>query len=163
MPLTHPLGNSTGRKCDGYPTETCSWRQSPESKQPVAVMPKANLFRTEHEMRSYQFFHERTLSQITSLAHNDFWSRLVLQAAHTEPTIRHAIVALSEFHRRFLLLPGEGASNEPHFALWHYNRAINKVLRAVDSHDSLYLRLICCVVFVSIEVSDLILIRDQAN
>jgi len=126
-------------------------------------MPKASLFRTEHEMRSYQFFYERTLSQIMSLAHNDFWSRLVLQAAHSEPTIRHAIVALSEFHRRFLLLPGEGANNEPRFALWHYNTAIKKVLRVIDNHDSLYLRLICCVVFVSIEVRNLILIRDQAD
>ena len=115
-------------------------------------MPTAQLYQNEHEMRSYQFFHERTLCQIMSLAHNDFWSRLVLQIAHTEPSIRHGIVALSEFHRKFLRLE-EGGHREPRFGLWHYNAAIKNLLSAVDNHESLYVRLICSLIFVSIEVA----------
>ncbi|EHK20464.1 uncharacterized protein TRIVIDRAFT_68999 [Trichoderma virens Gv29-8] len=58
---------------------------------------------------------------------DDFWSTRVLQMAYSESCIRHALIALSAYHERYIYCsPGSDYS----FALRHYNFAINGLSNA---------------------------------
>ena len=118
----------------------------------LVVAPKTVISSNAEELRSLHSFRERALFQITSFAHDDFWSKLVLQVAHTEPSVRHAVFALSYFHERYRSgnrLIGSGSD----FGLKQYNLAIRTLLGAPEGPNHLCARAICCVVFIIIEVS----------
>ena len=87
---------------------------------------------------------------MTFLSYGDFWSWLVLSVADTEPVVRHALYALSELHEQFLSDRGS-RGRESRFALRQYNTAI-RLLRHDTGSSSPLVYLLCCLIFVSIEV-----------
>ena len=88
---------------------------------------------------------------MTIVPMDDFWSRLVLQVAHTEPSVRHALFALSGFHEHFLL--GKASDGlQSRYARVQYDLAIKNLLSASQGPDILCAQLICCLAFISIEV-----------
>jgi hypothetical protein len=94
---------------------------------------------------------------------SDFWSRLVMQISHVEPTIRHAVMAVSFLHEQSeasARAPTFGsrilplvADPQNKFALQHYNSAIRCLVENVDSrHDQAEeLALLTCLLFICIE------------
>ncbi|KAI1322554.1 hypothetical protein F5Y16DRAFT_37529 [Xylariaceae sp. FL0255] len=117
---------STGRVCDGYdalndamqPTLTMGPSEHPD------IMPRAQ--------QSFANFVHHTWPQLAGFFKSDFWDRIVLQAAHHEPTVRHAVVALGSCY-------GNATAQ---FARGHYNLAIkqlvdpnlNGIERSIDTY-----------------------------
>lgn len=88
---------------------------------------------------------------MTSFFKDDFWSRTVLQIAHQEPTVRHALVALSALHEG---LPRNDFNRQwMHPGLHQYNLALQGLREIPQDHEFLHVHLLCCLLFVSIEVS----------
>ncbi|KAF5584092.1 Zn(2)-C6 fungal-type DNA-binding domain-containing protein [Fusarium pseudocircinatum] len=124
---------STGRTCDGY-EEAAAGQQS-------QIQTVIGGYSNSQEARSIQFFIERTLSQLTSFFPDEFWGISVLQVAHCEPSISHALVSFAAYHEAFTNgIPGDKIP----FALKHYNLSI-KELQA--SHGSLsHVHLVSCLI-----------------
>ena len=145
-------GISTGRHCDGYSGESPkSWDSPPN----IAPMPCTVVAKTDPERRSFQFFRERTLSQLTASFAEELWDKTIFQVAETEPSIRHAMFALSGFHEHFLNSHKHNADMQLGFALTQYNLAIRELL-CFDSgrgHTSIVIHLVSCLIFIAIEVS----------
>ena len=55
-------------------------------------------FENVTEKRYFQFFRERTIVQTINMTDGQFWDRVLLQACHKEPAIKHAVLALSSLH-----------------------------------------------------------------
>ncbi len=119
------------RTCDGYLSET-----APLSRRDLAVVvrqlqivgPAARVLggpQPAEDPACFDFFRTRTADMTGTFFPSDFWSRLVLQAAHAEPAIWRVAVALGAMHRF-----GEGASQRQdaahfkQFALGHYAQAM---------------------------------------
>ena len=111
------------------------------------------------ERRCFDFFLNRTASQLTGLWDSDFWSCLLLRATHHHPAIRHAILALGSLHERFeagdsSVLNPIWDKQEGGFALKQYNYAIQQLVKpASESHQAVDVCLIACMLFACFEVS----------
>lgn len=156
----------TGRKCDGYsvvygdpkPTNgICAVAEPGNSAMVVLPRPVFNTQGSEEERRCFDFFLNRTVSQLSGFWHSDFWDCLVLRATHHQPAIRHAVLALGSLHERFeagdnsVMNPiwnkGEGG-----FALKHYNQAIQQLTKpASEGQRALDVCLIACMLFACFE------------
>lgn len=166
---------STGRKCDGYEqiahatnggrNRTPDSSTSDFSLDAVLCNPSTSISKCSREQRSFQFFLERTVTQFTTFFPSNLWTEIVLQVAYCEPSIRHAVFALSAFHEHFL--EEHGAINkgglvedtaEGSFALSQYNLAIRKLVDPQSPVSEISLQakvvnLISCLMFFGIEVN----------
>lgn len=117
---------------------------------PVPASLSARLSQSPHELRSLQFFMEKTIPQFTSFFPDTLWNNLILRLAHSETSIQHALLALSSFHERFLRpKPGEVDSS---FALSQYNKAIKGLISTSQSPSAVVINLASCLIFFCIEV-----------
>ncbi|KAH6661583.1 hypothetical protein B0J14DRAFT_611993 [Halenospora varia] len=160
---------STGRKCEGYPpVSTPSPRESrspPPAPNPDLASEKTlgslSLYRlswevpgNDAERRSFCYLRERAIYDISGYFESDFWDRLVLQISHTEPAVRHALLALSSLCETY-------ESQDPtddhdkfreHFALQQYNKAVRLLADSLSTSQSqLDVILTSCLVFVWLE------------
>lgn len=103
--------------------------------------------------RSFAFFVRRSSPQLAGFFGSDFWERLVLQAAHHETAIRHAIVAIGSSHELLETQPGTKDMDRT-FALEQYNFAIRDLLNPTvrNRERSVELCLISCILFTCFEV-----------
>jgi hypothetical protein len=145
-------GTSTGRACDGYePIEQKPGRSS-KSRGNLALIRVGTTCGSEEETRYLQFFFEKTLMQFQTFFPDDLWSRCLPQIAESESCIRHALVALSSYHRRYIdrQVQDGGAS----FALGQYNLAIKGLVRSPQGPPQPpHIYLVSCLIFICIEVS----------
>lgn len=81
------------------------------------------------ERRSFDFFCKQIVVVLSGIFDPSFWTRLVLQAAHHEPAIRHAVVALGALHES-----SEVRSRvEPSiFAMQQYGKAIGCLVKLLQ-------------------------------
>ena len=120
--------------------------------------PNPNHLASEEERRCFNFFRSRTSVQISGFFSSEIWDRLILQATHYEPAIRHAVLALGSLHERFLeedqsLRKPTWSRDEGGFALEHYNLAIQSLMNPVNSGRlNIDVCLIACMLFCSFEV-----------
>ncbi|KAH6682480.1 hypothetical protein B0J14DRAFT_573682 [Halenospora varia] len=166
--------SKTGRKCDGYqsqtqqqplvprPQPTSSFTPSGKVALPVVVplMPliTSETFNDPLERRSFAYFMQHTIPQLSGILTSDFWSRLVMQTAHYEPAIKHAVVALGSLHESFRR--GEShtqelslSKTERTFATSQYVRAIGLLVGPEQKEkQKMDVALIACVLFVCFEV-----------
>jgi hypothetical protein len=108
-------------------------------------------------VRSYDFFRRCTGPQLAGpfskySSNTSIWTTIILQAAHSEPAIIHAVVALGALHESF------GNHQDPHaatseYAVQHYNRAIGRVvgLSFAKSADHFDIVLMTCILFAAFE------------
>lgn len=107
--------------------------------------------------RSYSFFVLQTRPQLAGFFGSDFWEKLVLQAAHHEPAVRHALVAIGSAHE----MSGHRSKTVDvdcrTFALEQYNLAIRALLGplARDGERAVDVCLISCILFACFEVSQI--------
>ncbi|OAP64128.1 hypothetical protein AYL99_00100 [Fonsecaea erecta] len=87
------------------------------------------------EKRSFNFFRNRTAGELSGYFCPQLWSRFVLNTAHHEDAIKHAVISIGGLHELFLLpSPSEDASLLA-FAMQHYGRAMHHVVR-LDTNKS---------------------------
>jgi hypothetical protein len=96
---------------------------------------------------------------------DEFWQRLLLQATHHEPAIRHAAVAVGALHERFensldanLTFKLNEKKTQDAFALQQYSKAIKALLgpQEVQGKQVADVPLMTCVLFIYFEVSPFI-------
>ena len=110
------------------------------------------------ERRSFHYFRDRTVPDLSGYFQSEFWDRLVLQFCHAEPAIRHALIALGAVHETFKISEDHAARTgreewNRRFSLQQYNKAIAKLRKHLltKGHQSVEVALICCLLFVCFE------------
>jgi hypothetical protein len=116
--------------------------------------------RTEKERGSFYFFQQKTAPQLSGFFGDDFWERIVLQAALHEPSIRNAILALGSLHAKSE--QDSGLIHQSYINGWtdnfsskNYSQAINTLLGPLphEGQQAIDVYLICSVLFACLEVS----------
>lgn len=116
--------------------------QNPLAVQPLKVQADSI------EIRSIEFFVERSRAQFAAFFQDEWWNTQILQLAYAEPSIRHALVALSMYHEQFT---SKQAEIELQFATRQQNLAIRELL--LPNQQSLtHLHPMTCFIFICIEV-----------
>lgn len=142
---------STGRKCDGYATQS----DSKDSLQKPA--PSRSLSGTEDpmEQRLLYFFSTYTAPSLSGFFSTDFWERRVVESSHGEPSIRHAVIAIAAMHQEFNERREGGmddTSNLQAFAFRQYTKAISSLHHLMTTRmPPLDLTLTSCILFASID------------
>ncbi|KAI0545121.1 hypothetical protein F4679DRAFT_488800 [Xylaria curta] len=113
---------STGRTCDGY-----ARTNTPTGAVTILAGPSFEIQVSPRSKRSFAFFVQRTCLQLAGFFGSDFWERLILQAAHHEPAIRHAIIAIGSRHE-LAVQQTANIDTVGVFALGQYNLAIKHLL-----------------------------------
>jgi hypothetical protein len=110
----------------------------------------------EEERRAFHFFRSNSVMTLQGYFDSEFWSRLVLRASHTAPTIRHAVIALGSLHettqnKDSAVLRSGKAYNK--FALQQCNKAIASLNQelSIKGQQSIEVLLMSCVMFVCFE------------
>ncbi|KAF1966365.1 hypothetical protein BU23DRAFT_518131 [Bimuria novae-zelandiae CBS 107.79] len=129
---------STGRKCDGYTTSGLSG-----PALAVAYAPPQFLRNPSHaldlnstqEQEAFHFFKNQTAYELSGFFDSVFWQFEVLQASHTIPAIRHAVIAIAALHRKFIsgrmpVVPDDISDKQIAFAIEQSNRAIQELTRS---------------------------------
>lgn len=160
---------STGRKCEGYPALTPS-PPSRDSRSPAAQSPdlalatlrSLSVYRVSSEIpgdnaerRSFYYLRERAVYDISGYFESEFWDRLVLQIGHTEPSVRHALLALSSLCETYESqdLMDDHSQFRLQFALQHYNKAVRLVAEYLSTlQPRLDVILTSCLVFAWLEI-----------
>ncbi|KAF2489857.1 hypothetical protein BU16DRAFT_166020 [Lophium mytilinum] len=150
---------STGRKCDGYPQDTRDLQfkvtvfQQLSSHRPGLSM----LSGLGDNVQYLEFYHSCARSTLSSHFDNEFWSRISLQLAQSEPAIRHALIALGYLYKtqsgnlrdartRF------AARSESKILLLNYNKAVKHLAdRMIEPSYTAEVGLVTCVLFICIE------------
>ncbi|PYI05535.1 hypothetical protein BO78DRAFT_317828 [Aspergillus sclerotiicarbonarius CBS 121057] len=158
--------SSTGRKCDGYGPSLRSL-DGARPRLPLLSLPCLNHAATEREVRSLQFFYEKTVPSLAGYCGSEFWGRLVMQVSQHERPVWHALVALGSLHENFEKMPGFGLVRAGYdtFALQEYLKAIRALLGPTDSPPASLIHaaspsegltvdvcLISCILFVCFEI-----------
>ena len=122
------------------------------AQKPLSI---SNGFGSAKEQRAFQYFQERTNIRLSGFYECEFWNRIILQAAHVDPGIRHAVVALASLDEEFQR-SGEADSMQDDFALKQYNLAIRQHLDRIgnlcNAIGSLDNYLASSMVFICIEI-----------
>jgi hypothetical protein len=109
---------------------------------------------TEKELRAFHFFRTRTIPELCGLFESPFWSRMVLQAVHHEPAVRHAAIALGSFHEMFEneVFPDREKELDS-FALRHYLQAVASIVKSLEGKGKhgADVALMTCLLFICVE------------
>lgn len=141
---------TTRRVCDGYShvqIVDCSGR----TRVPLSftVESSGDLHPCTISKRCFEFFVRISSPQLAGFFGSAFWERLVLQAAHHEPAIRHAITAIGSLHEQHLVGTDDGSV----FALQQYSLAIRSLLAPLEQQRKrgINVCLISCILFTCFE------------
>lgn len=156
---------TTGRKCEGYqdqvqPPKTPSValsRSYPESLS--LTTPFFDISGTFDERRSFHYLRVCAVYDISGYFESGFWDRLVLQLSHSQPTVRHALLALSSLCEIYDAratgqqeLSSDKVERLNQFALQQYNKAIGLLASDLAAPRSrLEVTLTTCLVFIWLE------------
>ena len=161
--------SSTGRRCEWY-SDNAKWAVAvaapPPTQQAInlawtgpASLPLIVQDSDHQERRSFDFFRARTAPQLSGFFHSDFWYRVILQAAHHNESLWHAMVALGSIHERFTVgdqsvFARNHDSEQGGLALKQYTKAISKLTSPTGSgaKPDIDVFLAACILFSSFEV-----------
>lgn len=150
---------STGRKCDGYAQPKQDYQtqvisQSRASRVQNAVPMLSGFGDNVHYLEFYHYCAGPTLSSADRFD-TEFWSRISLQMAHSEPAVRHALIALGYLNKQetgSLKHARLGFTNDCKTFWPHYNKAVRHLVeRMAEPSYSPEIGLVTCVLFVCIE------------
>ena len=146
----------------------------------ILIQPSSNLFNTEQEHRYFALFSDKIAAEISPYFNPDVLSRMILQACASEPSIRHASIALGALGKTFETAqsgrwqsggvtidqaaigpPGgrispkmntKEATSHHQYALEQYDKAIRRMrLDILGGKQSLRTALITCIVIICFE------------
>lgn len=150
----------TGRKCDGYVNQSGdarAWTQAPYVTTINFQNPFLDFPGTKIEHRFLSFFSYHTAPVISGCFDSDFWNELLPRVSKSEPTIRHAMIAVAAVHARLEsmieLIDGIDKQEEcRRFELQQYNKAIRLLRIHLSDHGvTLEVTLISCVLLICLE------------
>lgn len=112
------------------------------------------------ERRSFDFFRSRTSPGISGYFESSLWTRLILQASHSEPAVRYAVTALGALHEkislgRLIKHPDvDGTNIDTDYPLRQYTKALGclRNLLSTNGEQSLELALICSLIYICFEI-----------
>lgn len=128
---------------------------------------------TSNESRSFDFFRTTVATKLGGFFDSSFWTRDVLQAAHHEPSIRHAVVALASLGETLLLtnhernldvcennyeakrsLPRSRSPSPGTFAIRQHEKAVATLLQRIQdgNKSSPEIVLITCALLICFEM-----------
>jgi hypothetical protein len=150
---------STGRKCDGYPPISEAFQvqvwSSSQASNPQSALSALTGF--GDSVRYLEFYHHCARPTLSSHFDQDFWSRIALQMAYSEPAVRHALVAIGYLcktepgdmkHARSKYI----ADIERRVVLTHYNKSVRCLVERINEATySPEVALVTCLLFVCIE------------
>ena len=94
---------STGRKCDGYPSQSPLEFKAKNSCESLSPSLTVDVSCDALEKRTFDFFRSRTAPCVSGYFQDSIWDRMILQVSHSEPAVRHAINALGAQHEENVL------------------------------------------------------------
>jgi hypothetical protein len=140
-----------GRKCEYNTARAARPRRSvitvylpPTKNQPVFFFND----------RGLDFFHQNLASELDGEFDSKFWSKLVLQLSHSEPSIRHAVSAISVICQdvESSLRHPAGYVNANPEAQQEWNTAVRSLAARIQARpNSNLVPLVCCLLFTCIE------------
>ncbi|KAF2483387.1 hypothetical protein BDY17DRAFT_297355 [Neohortaea acidophila] len=151
---------ATGRTCDGYTTipltrgdlrmalDTLQHPHFPSALPCVLTDPA---FQCVLDKRFFQFFRQCTIASTKQTIPSAFWDSLVLQACHTHPTVKHAVLAIGAYHDSLIHHKDKAAAQ--HLRLYadrHYQRALveaRNVISDTGSSPEVHSLLLACHIF----------------
>lgn len=160
---------STGRKCDGYGILSGTNIEPLSCRSPAItrhyqdpVPPLISLLKSTYAEREHlDWFQHRASIKLPGFFASGFWSSLLLQASYGEPSILHAVVALSSVHKSQVLaeegttaLDGNTNCAEQR-TLHHYLQAIKYLQPYLKSGTQRSLR-VALIVSIVLASSDLL-------
>ncbi|UNI22824.1 hypothetical protein JDV02_008677 [Purpureocillium takamizusanense] len=137
---------TTGRRCDGYVTQGSRHQSTIRHAIPI-VRPESSSSR-----RAFDFYHSHAAHVLRGISEGDFWDGVVLQLSLREPSVRHAVLAVSGFLECATSTePASSLSAQRNFAYGEYSKAIH-ALRKWDARGRAPdIPLLVCVLFICIE------------
>jgi hypothetical protein len=125
-PTQSPLSPATSYTSSFSPVSSCSTIK-------LCPSPPRNLFQTQYEHEAFQTFCTRTSYQLSSAFSSDLWTRLMVQACETEPSIRHAVIAIGALNLTSPLPRPESSVGtlKHNFAYRQYSKALCLLRRDV--------------------------------
>ncbi|KAE8385614.1 hypothetical protein BDV23DRAFT_15385 [Aspergillus alliaceus] len=161
-PECHLCKNS-GRKCDGY--EPCPQQQLQKKITHSQSLPAWTMVSfdrrlilrpgTREERQYIELFCSQTSRALSGYFSSQLWNYQLPQLSQSEPTVRHAIVALSAAHERSFLNPSAETSRiTEQFILQQYNKSIQYLMEHLSApkSQSIDLLLVTCCLFVCLEI-----------
>ncbi len=106
-----------------------------------------------NELRGLRFFHTHASMDISAYFEGEFW-QCCLQAGHSEPVVRHALLAVSSLYeaQEFSQPATDHSYSLSRFALQQYTKAINLLSRTTgDTPHTPQVVLISCLIFIWLE------------
>ncbi|TEA15916.1 Aspercryptin biosynthesis cluster-specific transcription regulator atnN [Colletotrichum sidae] len=100
------------------------------------------------------FFHQSIASMLDGQFDSRFWGHLVLQLSHSEPSVRHAVSAMSIIHRdvESSMRQTAGYVEANPDAQREWKTAVKSLSARIEAHpDSNLVPLVCCLLFTCIE------------
>ncbi|OCL07363.1 hypothetical protein AOQ84DRAFT_320056, partial [Glonium stellatum] len=145
----------TGRTCDGY-KDSREW----VIIAPPSSIPVSDGFEDDQGRRFFEFFRCQSTLEFSRFFNGDFWGRLVLQATHSSPAVRHAVIALASSHEEFksrsmlALKDIKPSSGEYAYGAQEYGKAVRHLLRQLseEGQQGRATALICGLLFITFEV-----------
>lgn len=132
-------------------------RRSPSAgastPSPTVSLPiSTEITGAQHERRAFHHFRVRTADDLSGCFPSNFWNRLVLQLGHSEPAIKHAVIAVATAHENYQA-GSETVDGDAALDLQQYNKAIAclKQHLSVPTKHSTEVALICCALFICFE------------
>jgi hypothetical protein len=116
----------------------------PTQKQPVFFVND----------RGLDFFHHNLAAKLDGQFDSKFWSKLVLQLSHSEPSVRHAVSAISVTYQdvELSLRHPAGYVNANPEAQREWNTAMKSLSARIQAQpNSNLVPLVCCLLFTCIE------------
>ncbi|KAE8146163.1 hypothetical protein BDV25DRAFT_163015 [Aspergillus avenaceus] len=110
---------------------------------------------TREERQYVDLFCNQTTRALSGFFSPQLWNYQLPQLSHSEPTVRHAIAAISAAHERNFLRPSaENSRSIEQFMLQQYNKSIRHLMGHLSDPkpQSADLMLITCCLFVCLEV-----------
>ncbi|KAF2644831.1 hypothetical protein P280DRAFT_466094 [Massarina eburnea CBS 473.64] len=105
------------------------------------------------ENRSFYYFKSHTLPKWTEFFDSDLWSEKIMQLSHSEPAIKHGILALSSMHEKFETTMV--SSKTDNFAFGQYMEAVKYSNSLINGHEQhgrdVEKVLIACIIFTCYE------------
>ncbi|CAG8973365.1 hypothetical protein HYALB_00000128 [Hymenoscyphus albidus] len=146
-PVTKPLRNPNEKTVE----EIRDYRNELQRVSPTTTSIPFQLPGNDEEKLHFYYFRCETLHDLGGHRHLDFWGKTVISYSQEEPVVRHAVLALSAFHRNRTFNQAIYDNN----SMQQYNKALREVrkLMASQTNPPIEMILICCMIFYSIETT----------
>ncbi|KAF2093268.1 hypothetical protein NA57DRAFT_48940 [Rhizodiscina lignyota] len=148
--------STTGRKCDGYegprPTRQAMKNIVTVYVAPFAVPRKLLPLQGYNEIDEY---HRFVAPKLAGYFDSEFWKKLIPQMSLSEPSIQHAVAAISEYHRSMESTAFPSLTNtaqQSRLALKESNEAMRSLSsRIAKDPNSNLVPLVACLLFTCME------------